>query len=60
MLIYVDDIIIISSSNAATEKLLTQLQDDFAVKDLGTLNYFPGIEVHHNTQGLILTQEKYV
>jgi hypothetical protein len=30
------------------------------VKDLGTLNYFLGIEVHHNDQGLILTQEKYV
>jgi hypothetical protein len=60
MLIYVDDIIIISSSNAATEKLLTQLRDDFAVKDLGTLNYFLGIEVHHNTQGLVLTREKYV
>jgi hypothetical protein len=60
MLIYVDDIIIISSSDTATERLLAQLRDDFTVKDLGTLNYFLGIEVHHNDQGLILTQEKYV
>jgi hypothetical protein len=29
MLIYIDDIIIISSSIAATEKFLAQLQDDF-------------------------------
>ena len=44
--IYVD-IIIISSSSMAIEKLLTQLWDDFAVKDLGTLSYFLGIEVRH-------------
>jgi hypothetical protein len=60
MLICVDDIIMISSSNMAIERLLAQLWDDFALKDLGTLNYFLGIEVHHNDQGLILTQEKYV
>jgi hypothetical protein len=60
MLIYVDDIIIISSSTTATERLLAQLRDDFAVKDLGTLNYFLGNEVHHYDHGLILTQEKYV
>jgi hypothetical protein len=29
MLIYIDDIIIISSSTAATEKFLAQLRDDF-------------------------------
>jgi hypothetical protein len=60
MLIYVDDIIIISSSNSAAEKLLAQLRDDFAVKDLGPLNYFLGIEVHHNSHGLILSQRKYI
>jgi hypothetical protein len=44
----------------ATEKLLAQLCDDFTVKDLGTLNYFLGIEVHHTSQGLIPTQHKYI
>jgi hypothetical protein len=60
MLIYVDDVIIISSSTVATEKLLAQLRDDFTIKDLGFLNYFLGIEVHHTSQGLILTQHKYI
>ncbi|KAK1612102.1 hypothetical protein QYE76_035775 [Lolium multiflorum] len=41
-LIYVDDIIVISSS---TDRLLTQLRQDFAVKDLGALSYFLGIEM---------------
>jgi hypothetical protein len=60
MLIYVDDIIIISSSSAATSKLLAQLQADFVVKDLGPLHYFLGIEVHSRSNGLILTQQKYI
>ena len=45
ILIYVDSIIIINSFSTAIEKLLSQLQDDFVVKDLGTLSYFLGIEV---------------
>ena len=60
ILIYVDDIIIIGSSSMATEKLLTQLQDDFTVKDLGILSYFLGIEVRHTSNRLILTQHKYI
>jgi hypothetical protein len=46
MLIYVDDIIIISSSSVATDRLLQQLRQDFAVKDLGALSYFLGVEVN--------------
>jgi histone deacetylase 1/2 len=38
LLIYVDDIIIASSSNAATEALLKDLQVEFALKDLGELH----------------------
>jgi hypothetical protein len=30
------------------------------VKDLGQLNYFFGIEVHHSSSRLILTQCKYI
>jgi hypothetical protein len=37
VLIYVDDIIIVSSDNIATEKLIHQLTEEFAVKDLGNL-----------------------
>jgi histone deacetylase 1/2 len=58
--IYVDDIIIVSSSSSATDSLLQQLRHEFAVKDLGRLNYFLGIEVHHNSSGLVLLQRKYI
>ena len=60
ILIYVHDIIIINSSSMATEELLTQLRDDFAVKDLEILSYFLEIEVCHTFNGLVLTQHKYI
>jgi hypothetical protein len=38
---------------------LQDLQKEFALKDLGELNYFLGIEVTKIKDGLLLTQEKY-
>jgi hypothetical protein len=60
VLIYVDDIIIISSSTMTVDKLLHQPRNAFAVKDLGRLNYFLGVDVHHTSTGLILMQHKYI
>lgn len=59
-MIYVDDIIIISSSSSTVDNLLSQLRVDFAIKDLGRLAYFLGIECHHTSHGLILCQHKYI
>ncbi|KAJ0985480.1 hypothetical protein J5N97_003836 [Dioscorea zingiberensis] len=60
MLIYVDDIIVTSSSVQAVDDLLKQLQKEFAIKDLGDLHYFLGIEVKKESSGIVLTQGKYV
>jgi histone deacetylase 1/2 len=59
MLIYVDDIIVTSSSDQAITALLRNLNSEFALKDLGDLHYFLGIEVHKQSHGLLLTHEKY-
>jgi hypothetical protein len=40
LLVYVDDIIIMSSSSAAVMALLWDLSSDFALKDLNNLSYF--------------------
>jgi hypothetical protein len=44
VLVYVDDIIVCSSTVEAGGKLLKELSLSFAVKDLGNLSYFLGIE----------------
>jgi histone deacetylase 1/2 len=59
MLIYVDDIIVTGSSQEAITALLCDLKKDFALKDLGELNYFLGIEVRKDKEGIVLAQEKY-
>jgi histone deacetylase 1/2 len=59
MLIYVDDIIVTSSSNEAVAALLRDLGANFALKDLGDLHYFLGIEVKKPRDSIVLSQEKY-
>uniref|UniRef100_A0ACD5Z1K1 Uncharacterized protein n=1 Tax=Avena sativa TaxID=4498 RepID=A0ACD5Z1K1_AVESA len=59
LLIYVDDIIVTSSSETAVANLLQNLRGEFALKDLGELHYFLGIEVKHVSHGIILSQGKY-
>ncbi|KAK1609668.1 hypothetical protein QYE76_033341 [Lolium multiflorum] len=58
-LVYVDDIILISSSVLASDALIASLGKDFAVKDLGALHYFLGLEVAQCASGLVMTQKKY-
>ena len=59
LLVYVDDIILVSSSDVAVGRLVTAFSEDFAVKDLGALHYFLGLEVSRSSTGLTLTQKKY-
>ena len=59
VLVYVDDIIVASSSSDATTALLKDLEADFALKDLGDLHFFLGIEVWRNATGLVMSQCRY-
>lgn len=59
MLVYVDDIVIVGSSQRAVAQLIHQLTSSFPIKDLGSLHYFLGIEVAHNSGGITLSQHKY-
>jgi hypothetical protein len=59
LLVYVDDIIVLSSSLPAIDRLVQGLRKEFAVKDLGPLHYFLGIEVACCSGGLTLSQRKY-
>jgi histone deacetylase 1/2 len=57
MLVYVDDIIVTSSSQNAITTLLKDLSSHFTLKDLGDLSFFLGIEVKKTKEGIALTQQ---
>ncbi|XP_071676997.1 uncharacterized protein [Lolium perenne] len=47
------------SSDTAISALLNNLSSEFALKDLGNLHFFLGLEVHQRANFLLLNQEKY-
>lgn len=59
-LVYVDDIIITGSSNQQLQEFINKLNTYFALKNMGSLSQFLGMEVYRDTTGLYLTQTKYV
>uniref|UniRef100_A0A803QAH9 Reverse transcriptase Ty1/copia-type domain-containing protein n=1 Tax=Cannabis sativa TaxID=3483 RepID=A0A803QAH9_CANSA len=60
ILFYVDDILIMRSNETAVNHVIIGLSNTFALKDLGLLDYFLGIQVTKTEQGLLLTQTKYL
>ncbi|KAG8496312.1 hypothetical protein CXB51_009046 [Gossypium anomalum] len=60
VLIYVDNIIVTGNHQGSIDAFVTSLDTQFSLKDLGPLSYFLGIEVEHTTDGLFLSQRKYI
>ncbi|PWA86467.1 gag/pol polyprotein [Artemisia annua] len=60
VLVYVDDIIVTGNNTNAINDVIANLGTSFAVKDLGDLHYFLGIEVIRHGSHLILSQQKYI
>jgi hypothetical protein len=59
VLIYVDDIIVVSSDEQFMNKLVKKLNQQFPLTDLGDVHYFLVIEVTHTRKGLLMAQERY-
>ncbi|XP_015158880.1 uncharacterized mitochondrial protein AtMg00810-like [Solanum tuberosum] len=59
LLVYVDAIIITGTDSSLITSLQQQLKDYFHMKDLGTLTYSLGLEVHNVASGVFLNQHKY-
>ncbi|GJT66121.1 ribonuclease H-like domain-containing protein [Tanacetum coccineum] len=58
LLLYVDDIVLTTSFESLLRLLDRYIE--FAMTDLGPLNYFLGISVTRDSSGLFLSQKKYV
>ncbi|XP_019108082.1 uncharacterized mitochondrial protein AtMg00810-like [Beta vulgaris subsp. vulgaris] len=59
LLLYVDDIILATSSDDLRTRIIALLRAEFAMTYLGPLSYFLGISVKHTSQHMFLSQTKY-
>jgi hypothetical protein len=59
LLVYVDDIILTASTPALLRQIVDQLRQEFAIKDLGELRFFLGIQVRRDQAGFHLNQAQY-
>lgn len=60
IIVCIDDILVTCSNIVMTEELIFKLNKVFALKDLGEINYFLGIQVKNTKEGLHLSQTKYL
>ncbi|PKU65026.1 Retrovirus-related Pol polyprotein from transposon TNT 1-94 [Dendrobium catenatum] len=59
VLIYVDDILITGNSPTEINRLFSNLQSTFQMKNLGSLSQFLGIQTIKTSTGLLLHQQSY-
>ena len=60
LLVYVDDIIITGTHSQLIDHYIARLNSQFALKDLGTISYFLGIQVTLLHDTIHLSQHKYI
>ena len=60
LLLYVDDIVLTASSAQLLRQVISALQQEFAMKDLGELHHFLGMQVQCNADGMVLSQRQYM
>ncbi|KAE9603853.1 putative RNA-directed DNA polymerase [Lupinus albus] len=62
LLLYVDDMLIVSRDKSLIRKLKTQLNNEFEMKELGAAKKILGMEIHRDRQAdkLFLSQQKYI
>jgi hypothetical protein len=56
----VDDIVLTASYPALLRRIISALQQEFAMKDLGVLHHFLGMQVQRSGDGLLLSQRQYM
>ncbi|GJS17817.1 ribonuclease H-like domain-containing protein [Tanacetum coccineum] len=59
LLIYFDEIVLMASSTNLLQRIISSLNKEFDMTDVGAFNYFLGILVTRDSTGMFLSQKKY-
>ncbi|KAL5716460.1 hypothetical protein ACHQM5_018147 [Ranunculus cassubicifolius] len=59
LLVYVDDILLTGNNPGTCGTVIEHLQKHFAVKNLGPIHYFLGLEITKTSNGYFINQAKY-
>ncbi|GJS15447.1 uncharacterized mitochondrial protein-like protein [Tanacetum coccineum] len=54
-----DDILLTGNDKSLLQSIKQQLDQQFSIKDLGSLHYYLGIEILQNSKGLVMSKRKY-
>jgi hypothetical protein len=55
LLLYIDDIVLTTSSTTLLQQTISALKLEFTMKDLESLHHFLGVSVQHQVDGLFIT-----
>ena len=58
--VYVDDIIFGSDDDSLSQQFTTDMQKEFEISLLGELTFFLGLQISQRTEGIFITQTKYI
>jgi hypothetical protein len=59
LLLYIDDIVLTTSSAPLLQHTISALKWELTMKDLEPLHHFLGVSVQHQAKGLFLTQRQF-
>lgn len=59
VLVYVDDLLISGNCTDSIASLKSLISKTFHMKDLGSLTYFLGLEIHRDESGIFMSQKEY-
>ncbi|CAI7888954.1 unnamed protein product [Closterium sp. NIES-53] len=58
--LYVDDILLMSSSMVLLDEVKSLLSSSFHMKDLGEAKYYLGVQIERDESGILTHQERYI
>ena len=59
LLLYIDDIVLMSSSSDTLRRVTHDINAEFKLKDMGPVHYFLSIQVTRRSDGFLLQQQQY-